>query len=157
MAEEIRQGDIPGVQLRCRQALAVSLPEAWSWLTEPARLARWLGDRAEVALRPAGFLEVHGTAEDGSPLHERGTTLAIEPPARWVLSFRRLDAGWPAATRLTLEITAREDGCEVAALHEGFQHLPLSECLTIWEAYRRRWRAALARLAAAADAGSPPP
>jgi hypothetical protein len=32
-------------------------------------------------------------------------------------------------------------------LQEGFEHLPLSECLTIWEAYRRRWRKALACLA----------
>ena len=38
-------------------------------------------------------------------------------------------------------------------LQQGFEHLPLSRCLTIWEAYRRRWREALARLAERAESG----
>ena len=46
MTEAIRQGDIPGVQLRRRQVLGVSADEAWRWLSEPDRLALWLADRA---------------------------------------------------------------------------------------------------------------
>ncbi|MES1243123.1 MAG: hypothetical protein ABUT39_16040, partial [Acidobacteriota bacterium] len=52
-----------------------------------------------------------------------------------------------AATRLTLRVHAAGSGSEVDILQDGFQRLPLSNCLTIWEAYRRRWRDALARLA----------
>jgi hypothetical protein len=51
------------------------------------------------------------------------------------------------ATRLTFELTPHGEGCELSVLQEGFEHLPLSDGLTIWEAYRRRWREALTRLA----------
>lgn len=140
MAEAIRQGDIPGVQLRRRQALAVPPEEAWRWLSEPDRLALWLAGQAEVE---EGELRLSG--ED---FRERGRTIEIVPPKLWVLAFERLDSGWPAATRLTLRVHAvSSSGSEVDVLQDGFQRLPLSTCLTIWETYRRRWRDALARLA----------
>jgi hypothetical protein len=85
--------------------------------------------------------------EDGSRLREAGTTLDRDRPRLWSLAFQQTDAGWPVATRLTFELLPHADGCELSVLQEGFEHLPLSECLTIWEAYRRRWREALARLA----------
>lgn len=139
MAEAIRQGDIPGVQLRRRQGLAVSPEEAWRWLSEPDRLAQWLAGRAEAAegeilLASEGF-------------RERGRTIEIVPPRLWVLAFERLDSGWSSATRLTLRVHATPSGSEVDVLQDGFQRLPLSTCLTIWETYRHRWRDALGRLA----------
>lgn len=139
MAEAIRQGDIPGVQLRRRQALAVSPDEAWRWLSEPDRLARWLAREAEVA---DGDLTL--TSES---FRERGRTIEIVPPRLWVLAFERLDSGWGSATRLTLRVHALPSGSEVDVLQDGFQRLPLSTCLTIWETYRHRWRDALSRLA----------
>ena len=139
MAEAIRQGDIPGVQLRRRQALAVSAEEAWRWLSEPDRLALWLAWQAELA---AGELTLTG---DG--YRERGRTIEIVPPKLWVLAFERLDSGWTSATRLTLRVHPLPAGSEVDVLQDGFQRLPLSACLTIWETYRRRWRDALSRLA----------
>jgi uncharacterized protein YndB with AHSA1/START domain len=148
--EPIRQGDIPGVQLRRRQGLPVAPEEAWRWLVEPERLARWLAREAEVS--EAG-LQLQGTGAAGepepSPWREQGRTLERVPPTLWVLAFERLDAGWPAATRLTLRIHRTAAGSEVDVLQDGFQHLPLSICLTVWEAYRHRWRDALARLASA--------
>ena len=139
MTEAIRQGDIPGVQLRRRQGLAVSPVEAWRWLSEPDRLAQWLAGRAdategEILLTSEGF-------------QERGRTIEIVPPRLWVLAFERLDSGWSSATRLTLRVHATPSGSEVDVLQDGFQRLPLSTCLTVWETYRRRWRDALARLA----------
>ena len=139
MAEAIRQGDIPGVQLRRRQGLAVSPDEAWRWLSEPDRLARWLAAQAELA---EGELLLAGEG-----FRERGRTLEIVPPKLWVLAFERLDSGWGSATRLTLRVHALPSGSEVDVLQDGFQRLPLSTCLTIWETYRRRWRDALSRLA----------
>ena len=142
MAEAIRQGDIPGVQLRRRQALAVSPEEAWRWLSEPDRLALWLADEAAVT---EGELSLKGEG-----YRERGRTIEIVPPKLWVLGFERLDSGWTAATKLTLRVHplgTGGGGSEIDILQDGFQRLPLSACLTIWETYRRRWREALSKLA----------
>ena len=152
--EAIREGDIPGVQLRRRQGLAVSPPEAWAWLTEPAKLALWLADEAEVEPGPKGSLLLRGSGPrvdpPAGPWRERGRTVEMIPSELWVLAFERLDAGWPAATRLTLRLHPASGGCEIDVLQEGFQRLPLSWGLTVWESYRTRWRTALARLAAVA-------
>lgn len=146
MPEAIRQGDIPGVQLRRRQDLPLSPAEAWRWLVEPDLLARWLAREAEVS---EGELQLQGES-DASIWRERGRTIEQVPPRLWVLAFERLDAGWTAATRLTLRIHPHPAGSEIDVLQDGFQHLPLSIGLTVWETYRRRWRDALARLAEAA-------
>lgn len=143
--EAIRQGDIPGVQLRRRQELGLSPPELWAWLAEPDRLARWLADEAELE---EGVLTLRTAGEGaGEACTERGRTLDRQPPRLWVLAFERVGEGWPAATRLTLRVHARAEGAELDVLQEGFQNLPLSLGLTVWEDYRRRWRDALARLA----------
>ncbi|HEX3525877.1 MAG TPA: SRPBCC domain-containing protein [Thermoanaerobaculia bacterium] len=141
MSEMIRQGDIPGVQLRRRQDLALPPEEAWRWLVEPDKLARWLAREARVVDGPDGFLELTDAWQ------ERGRTLELLPPKLWVMAFERLDAGWPAATRLTLRLHRAPAGCQLDVLQEGFQRLPLSAGLTIWEAYRLRWKNALLRLA----------
>ncbi len=151
MPEAIRQGDIPGVQLRRRQDLPLSPQEAWRWLVEPDLLVRWLAGEAEVSegeLRLQGNLSLPADP-DPSVWRERGRTIEQVPPRLWVLAFERLDAGWTAATRLTLRVHPHPSGSEIDVLQDGFQHLQLSIGLTVWEAYRRRWRDALARLAEA--------
>jgi len=147
MVEDIRQGDIPGVQLRCRQQLAATPEEVWKWLTEPGRLERWLAQRAEITPGPKASLLLESQDTGGEVYREQAQTMAWEPPSRWVLDFQRLDAGWTHATRLTLELTPNPAGTDLSVLQTGFAHLPLSDCLTIWETYRRRWRTALSRLA----------
>ncbi len=150
MVEAIRQGDIPGVQLRCRQQLPAPAATAWRWLTEPTLLAAWAG-RARLEGGLEGVLALE-RQEGGAAVRERGRTVEVIPGERWILAFERLDDGWESATRLTFELTATAAGCELSVLQQGFEHLPLSRCLTIWEAYRRRWREALERLAAAVAA-----
>lgn len=145
--EAIRQGDIPGVQLRRRQDLSLPPPDAWRWLVEPEKLVLWLAHEAEVDPGPSG--EIRLLAGE-PPWRERGRTVELAPPALWVLSFERLDAGWAAATRLTLRLHPVPGGCQIDVMQDGFQRLPLSIGLTVWEAYRVRWREALARLAAVA-------
>jgi len=123
--------------------------EAWRWLVEPEKLALWLAREAEVDPGPSGGLHLLG----GEPSwRERGKTVELAPPGLWVLSFERLDAGWSAATRLTLRLHAAPAGSQIDVLQDGFQRLPLSIGLTVWEAYRLRWKESLARLAAAAGA-----
>lgn len=156
MTEPIRQGDIPGVQLRRRQDLALSPEEAWRWLVEPAKLALWLAREAAVVAGPGGSLELLGTGDPGESEpwgRERGRTVDVAPPNLWVMAFERLDAGWTAATRLTVRLHRVPGGCQIDVLQDGFHRLPLSTGLTVWEAYRLRWKNALARLAAAAIAG----
>lgn len=149
--EAIREGDIPGVQLRRRQALALSKEEAWRWLVEPEKLILWLADEAEVEPGPQGSLLLGGSGPrvdpPAGPWRERGRTVELAPPGLWGLSFERLDAGWPAPTRLILRLHDASPGCEIDVLQGGFQRLPLSIGLTVWESYRTRWRTALARLA----------
>jgi hypothetical protein len=145
MTEAIREGDIPGVQLRCRQPLAIAPSEAWIWLVEERKLGLWLAEAATVEPGPQGSLVLTGGAGPGR--QERGKTLTWAPPRQWVLAFEHLDAGWTAPTRLTLAVHSHEEGAELDVLQHGFHRLPLSIGLTVWEAYRRRWRSALARLA----------
>ena len=154
MPEAIREGDIPGVQLRRRQRLPVSREEAWKWLVEPAKLARWLAEEAEVEPGITGGLLLRGTSPRVDPppsasWQERGRTVELAPPELWGLLFERLDANWSAPTRLILKLHAVPGGSELDVLQHGFQRLPLSIGLTVWENYRLRWRTALARLAAA--------
>jgi uncharacterized protein YndB with AHSA1/START domain len=147
MPEPIRQGDIPGVQLRCRRLLPIDPETAWCWLTEPERLTLWLAPSARIDPGPPAVLRLETVDQDGTRVHELATTLDRDRPHLWSLAFQQVEAGWPVATRLTFELHPHPDGCELSVLQEGFEHLPLSACLTIWEAYRRRWRVALARLA----------
>jgi uncharacterized protein YndB with AHSA1/START domain len=73
-----------------REALLAAPPrEVWSALTEPERLAAWLGDRADVDLRPGGELSVR--LLDGS--ERRGFVEAADAPARLVLWWREAADG----------------------------------------------------------------
>jgi len=149
VVEDIRQGDIPGVQTRCRRRLPLKSSAAvWSWLVERKRLESWLAD--EVAMQGPGpdRLELR-SGSNHDEVVERATTLRIEEPRRWVFEFRRLNAGWTASTQLTFEISPDRGGFHLSVLHEGFQRLSLSMGLTVWEAYRERWRKALAALESA--------
>jgi uncharacterized protein YndB with AHSA1/START domain len=147
VVEAIRQGDIPGVQMRWRQDLPRSAEEIWPWLTEVERLERWLCARAEVDLTAGGAWRLESARRDAAPLVEIGELLEIDAPRRLSLAWRQSDADWQAATRVTLELHPRAGACELDVFHEGFEHLSLSTCLTVWEAYRRRWRQSCGSLA----------
>ena len=149
MTEAIRQGDIPGVQLRQRVWLAGrTREEAWSWLTEPRLIGSWLADQAVGSI--ADGLELRTLGEGGAIVETLRTVAPEDRQHRdrghriLELELRRSD--WRVATRLTFSLSPDPGGCELSVLHHGFQHLPLSSCLTAWEAYRERWAAALVRL-----------
>jgi uncharacterized protein YndB with AHSA1/START domain len=143
MPEAIRQGDVPGVQLRRRREVALPLEELWPWLVEPERLARWLAD--EIAVDGAALR----LASPGRRA-ERAEMLEQEPPRLLRFTFER--DGWGASTRLTLRLHRVLAGAEVDLFHEGFHRLPPALSLPLWEEHRKRWESALDRLAAAAEA-----
>ena len=150
MIEAIRQGDIPGVQLRRRRHFAgVDTATLWRWLSEDGKLACWLADEAVTRPGPSGGLELRRRGER----REVGETVAHEPPRLWVLAFRRDD--WNVSTRLELAIGEDAAGAELSVLQNGFEHLPLSDGLTLWETYRRRWTEALDRLEQALASPTP--
>jgi hypothetical protein len=136
------RGDVPGVQLRSELRMPdLSLAEAWSWLVEDDRLERWLATRVERGSDAAAAQLSLGE------IGEEWRTVEVDPPRRWVGELRQ--SGWRVATRVEIELVAHGTDCALSVVQQGFERLPLSECLTVWEEYRRRWRQALARLAAA--------
>ncbi|MDX1643218.1 MAG: SRPBCC domain-containing protein [Thermoanaerobaculia bacterium] len=145
MRVPIRQGDIPGVQLRQERQLEAPRLEVWRWLTEPARLERWLAEEVEALGGSEPGWRLVGTDEVGAPLIESARQESLESGRRWVLVFRRDEAGWESATRLTFEL-AGDERCTLTVLQQGFERLSLSRCLSVWEQYRHRWRGALDRL-----------
>lgn len=152
-AEAIRRGDIPGVQLRCRGCVPAGSGETWRRLTEPAGLRLWLASEVEAGASAAADLELAFATGSDAPGKVELRTLEISPGTRWVVAWEEREAGWPVATRLTFALGGDTAGCRpaetpVSVFQQGFEHLPLSDCLTIWERYRRFWRAALDRLAA---------
>ena len=150
MVEAIRQGDIPGVQLRVRQTLPVSIDEVWLWITESSRIERWLCDRVEPGKpSPSGPTTRWETLEpDGAAMIEVVHVVQSEAPLKLELAFHQL--AWDVPTHVRFEVGRAAPGeaesSELSVLHRHFERLPLSDGLTLWEFYRRRWRAALTRL-----------
>ena len=151
MQHAIRKGDIPGVQLRYEKRFDLPPEELWRWLSEPERMKRWLAAEIEARAGAEEGWVLRDLDEAGGPLVEEMRSLAREGGRRWIAVFERKDDGWESATRLVVEIEG--DGpCELSVLQQGFERLNLSRCLTVWEFYRRRWRAAFERLASAVEA-----
>jgi hypothetical protein len=146
--EKIRQGDIPGVQLRRRVEVAGSSPaELWPFWVETERQKRWLCHRARTEDGPPAVFWLESDESRGTVRREYVEVFQRAEPRQLVLGLRQLDAGWKAATMVTVELTGTEAGCEVMVFQEGFQQLPLSLGLTAWEHSRSRWARALERLA----------
>ena len=147
MVLPIREGDIPGIQLRQRQPLPIGRDEAWRWLTEPRLVESWLADRARIDVGPRGGIVLERDAAPPADIVvETGRTERFEAGRSWVLAFRRNDPRWEAPTRLELTLLDAATGCELDVFQGGFHLLAMSASLTIWEEYRGRWRRALARL-----------
>jgi uncharacterized protein YndB with AHSA1/START domain len=55
----------------------------WSALTEPASIAKWLGDAIECDIRPAGVLVV----DHGEGYRSRSEVIEAEPPRRLAMTW----------------------------------------------------------------------
>lgn len=145
--EAIRQGDIPGVQLRRRGVVPGSSRDVvWPFLVDADKLSLWLCGRAQVGEGAGAVFRLETDLDDGGLRSEFLEVVERLEGEQLVLGFRQLDVGWTAATKVTLALSEREEGCGVMVFQEGFQQLPLSAGLTAWEHSRARWSRALDRL-----------
>lgn len=150
MPHAIRRGDIPGVQLRYEDTFPLTADRLWHWLTDPSLQRLWLADAVE-SVEDGEQRWVLDLEDEPRGSHvERVRTLSIDEPGTWISALERLDQGWNSATRLTFTVSPTHPS-ELSVVQDGFQRLSLSECLTVWEHYRRRWRTAFGRLADAVE------
>lgn len=97
--------DDDGARLELVGAYAHPVGEVWAALTEPDRLARWIGT---VTGDPAtGAVELVMTEEGAAG--ERVAVVACEPPHRLVVDMGSPDGPW----RLSLVLTARGSATEL--------------------------------------------
>jgi len=151
--EPIRQGDIPGVQLRRRADVPRRMTEQiWPYWLQAELQRLWLCERSRIEPGPPTVIWLETGESSTQLLKEYVEVVERVEPERLVLGWRELDAGWTAATKVTVEFEPTATGCGVMVFQEGFQKLPLSIGLTAWERYRRRWTEALERLVRLAGA-----
>ena len=93
----VRTADQKGV-VRMEDRLDIELDELWSALTDPLRLARWLGE-VEGDLRMGGEFRAHFFA---SGWEGTGRVELCEPPQRLLVSTRHTDASEEQVIEVTL-------------------------------------------------------
>ena len=99
----LRSADGKGV-VRMEDRFDTHVDDVWSALTDPRRLARWLGE-VEGDLRPGGEFRAHFFA---SGWEDTGRVEACEPPHRLLVLTRQPDQSVEQAIEVTL--TADGDG-----------------------------------------------
>ena len=115
------------------------------FFTEPALLARWLCDQAEVDARPGGGYVFNVTGSHTT----RGTLLVVEPGRRLVYTwlFDHVESPLPSTVEVTLTPVGR--GTRVRLHHHGFVDRPARD------RDAAGWAHYLPRLAVAAAGGEP--
>ncbi len=125
-------------------------PEAlFAFFTDPEKMKQWIGTDVELDARPGGVFRVVPNRADVI----RGRYLEITPPSKVVFTwgFEGDGQALPVGASV-VEITLRpvEGGTEVRLVHRA---LPDG----IREAHAAGWSHYLARIAVAAEGGSPAP
>jgi uncharacterized protein YndB with AHSA1/START domain len=95
-------------RLEFRRSWPDPIEHVWSALTEPDRLARWIGTyEGERAVGGTGtFTMTHETTDEAEPVGEPTTILECDPPKRLVIEWMQQDTD---AWRIDLDLW-REDG-----------------------------------------------
>ncbi len=121
----------------------------WSYFTDPARYALWMGTEVTISPSPGGLYLVH--MREG--IEARGEFVELDPPHRLVFTW-----GWqgdpvvpPGSTTVEVTLEATDDGTLVRLTHHG---LPDPEAVAH---HRQGWESYLPRLAIAVTGGDPGP
>lgn len=120
----------------------------FEFFTDPEKMLRWKGTRAELDPRPGGTFSVDVTHEALA----RGEYIEVDRPNRVVFTW-----GWegneavaPGSTTVEVTLTPQDDGTLVRLVHSD---LPEDER----EMHKHGWEHFLGRLAIAAPGGDPGP
>lgn len=125
-------------------------PEAvFPFLTDPARLLRWMGTAASIEAAPGGLFRVDLNGRDVA----RGAYLEVVPPRRVVFTW-----GWeggahgvpPGATTVEIDLEPRSGGTALRLRHKGLRGENRDRHAQGWGHYT-------SRLKAAAEGGDPGP
>ncbi|MGE0602123.1 MAG: SRPBCC domain-containing protein [Dehalococcoidia bacterium] len=119
----------------------------YSYLTDPAKMAMWMGREVRAEARPGGALEIDYNLMD----RMRGEYLEVVPNSRVVFSW-----GWsslgdqtpPGASRVEVTLTPEGSGTRLRLVHYG---LVGAEA----ESHSQGWDLFLGYLAEAAQSGKP--
>ncbi|HEU4808149.1 MAG TPA: SRPBCC domain-containing protein [Homoserinimonas sp.] len=103
-----------GFDLEFERVLDTDIQDAWSAVTEPDRIARWM-ETYHGDLRLGGTWRVYGS---GGNLYCTGTVSECTPPHGFVTSWNVLGEE-PTTLRITLD--AVPDGTRLRLKHEGVQ------------------------------------
>jgi uncharacterized protein YndB with AHSA1/START domain len=93
----LRSADGKGI-VRMEDRFDTDIDDLWSALTDPGRLARWIGE-VEGDLRLGGEFRTHFFA---SGSQSTGRVEACEPPQRLLLRTKHVDKPWTLAIEATL-------------------------------------------------------
>ncbi len=144
--------DVETGTIRRSVFIAAEQAVVFAFLTEPDKLARWMGSQSELDLRPGGLylLKVNDQSTAQGEFEE------VTPNSRIVYSF-----GWqedamafgmtPGSTRVEIDLTPVPGGTQLHFVHSG---LPSAAAVA---AHGEGWDHYLARLAIAAAGGDPGP
>lgn len=98
----------------------------------------------ELDARPGGALLERWNDGTGREQATRGEVVETDPPWRLRATWR--DDGWPAATEVTISLTAERGQTWIRLSHRGWDALPDGDALRA--AHRDGWRSHLTRWAA---------
>jgi uncharacterized protein YndB with AHSA1/START domain len=105
MTEEQRRGEVSavpgGVQVRFRRSWPDPIEDVWSALTEPERVARWIGTY-DGERRVGGRGTFAMTFEEGEAVGQPMTILECDPPRRLVVQLTGQE-DWRLEVGLTAE------------------------------------------------------
>jgi uncharacterized protein YndB with AHSA1/START domain len=129
--------------------IAATPDEVFPYLTDPALMTRWMGDRADLDARAGGAFVV-----DINGIPVRGNYVEVDPPHRVVFTWGVAgdDRLGPGST--TVEITLRLDGAETVLdlVHRDLPPEELAKHDTGWGHFLEL----LSVVAADGDAGPDP-
>lgn len=130
-------------------AIAARPETVFAFLTDPAKMTRWMGSMAELDPRPGGVLRV--AVRPGST--GRGEYVAVEPYRRVVFTWGWEEPGLPIPPGAsTVEILLTEDGDQtrLRLIHRDIPD-------PVREVHREGWNYYLTRLTVVVAGGDPGP
>lgn len=131
------------------EVLVEASPETiFEFFTDPEKMTRWQGTRAELDPVPGGIFSVDVTHQ----AHARGTYVEVDPPRRVVFTW-----GWdgddavpPGSSTVDITLEPQGDATLVRLVHTD---LPADKR----DLHREGWEHFVSRLAIAAAGGDPGP